>query len=481
MHTSAAACPRANVTCHRSIVFCLLLVLALFSTVIPAAAQRGRPTITRDPGAGLSATYYTFVSDAGTLLRGSRWSTDIRTPQGICNLPARSSITNLRALGFNALHLYGETWTQGYGAGACQSAIDQLVDWTGQDGLYLVLTIGNANAGGTYNASFAVAFWTNYAPRYAGRTHVLYEIQNEPYYSAGNSQPSPAGLIGFERDMYNLIRAAAPATPVLFFSYPVFRDANGVITDVNALQAQIPSLTWSNEAIAFHGYAPTLAETENTLLAVLGRNSATGWNGAPCVQTEYFNASTNGQDVPQTIVLEDHFTSWLTFVDVNAVANDALYKTPLDSSGVVWAADFGAWPATSAPPRGRTVSFFNRRYVSALNSTTPLTASATRARVTEKYTVVDSGDGRWVGLWAQSVGQDVCADNAGSTPLIANRSAVGFWEEFEWMTRPDGTVVLRARANNKIVSADRNRTNPPQLIANQKVAGAWELFTVTLY
>jgi len=461
----------------------LFLLTLSWALPHPAAADRGRPTLMQGAGPGLSATYYTFVSDTGTLLRGARWSSDLGTG---CPLPSHSAITNLRSLGLNTLHVYAETWNQGYSAGHCQSTIDQLVDWTAQDGLYLILTIGNGTANGSFNSTFAHDFWTFYAPRYATRTHVLYEIQNEAYYDFGTnkSQPVPANVITFEKDMYNLIRASAPSTPVLFFSYPTFTDANGVQTDVAALKAQIPALSWSNEAIAFHGYGG-LPATENTLLSVLGKNTMTGWNGAPCVQTEFYDGTNVKQDVNETIVFEDHFTSWMTFLDLGLVATAANYQTPLDNAGVVWAADYGTWPATSAPPLGRTVSFLaaqlNSKYVSAPNSTTPLAASALTAGTAEKFTVVATTDGRWVGLRAQSNSQDVCADNAGASPLIANRSSVGFWEEFEWMQRPDGTVVLRARANNKIVSADLNRVNPPQLIGNRATAGPWERFNVTLY
>lgn len=474
----------------RHLLLALLLLALPAAMARPASATRGRPTITEGAGPGLSSTYYTFVSDTGTLLRGARWSSDLPSGSTICPKPTRAAVDNLKTLGFNALHVYGETWGSSYAAGACASALDDLVDWADQDGLYLILTIGNGNQPGGFNATFASQFWTIYAPRYAGRTHVLYEIQNEPYFNFGNgtAEPSPATVLDFERDMYNLIRSYAPSTPVLFFSYGVFQDPASIKQDVANLKTRIPGLTWSNEAIAFHGYA-TFANTQSTLLAILGTDVPNGWHGAPCMQTEFYDSSNSSakQDVNQTILYEDDFTSWLTFLDVNSVATSAIYKTLLDNAGVVWAADFGTWPATSAPPLGRTVSFqaaqLNSNWVTAANSTTPLTASATTVGTAEKYVVVATADGRWVGLKALSNNEDVCADNAGASPLVANRTSVGFWEEFEWMKRPDGTVVLRARANNKIVSADLNRTypNPPQLIGNRTVAGAWERFTVTLY
>lgn len=445
--------------------------LACLALGVPDAvfAARGRPHVSRTPER-TNIPYATLVTDNGTLLRGSRWSSDLGQPYPPCPLPNRTDVSNLRSLGFNALHLYGEAFLQGYSAGACRSTIDTLVDWTDQDGLYLILTIGNGTRNGSFDAAFATAFWNFYGPRYAARTHVIYEIQNEPYFNfnTGKAQPSPASVRTFERDMYNLLRSpsVAPNTPILLMSYAVFKDAAGVQSDVNALTG----VDWSNAAIAFHGYA-SLAATESTLQTVV---TPTGtWNGVPCIQTEFIGAGAK-QDVAQTLVYEDHFTSWLTFVDVKAVAIDANYKTLLDQAWVIWSADHGSWPATSPPPVGQTIALraaANGKWVTA--TSTGLTANKDVVGVAEKYQVVRAATGYFVGLKAQVNGKFVEADPNNSYFLGAFRTFVG---KLEWMERPDGTVVLRAFINNKIVSADLNLFNPPKLIANRKAGGPWERF-----
>jgi hypothetical protein len=68
----------------------------------------------------------------------------------------------------------------------------------------------------------------------------------------------------------------------------------------------------------------------------------------------------------------------------------------------------------------------------------------------------------------------VTADNAGAAPLIANRTAVGPWEEFDLIGNPDGSVSLRAHANGEIVTADNAGAAP--LIANRTAIGPWEEF-----
>jgi hypothetical protein len=70
----------------------------------------------------------------------------------------------------------------------------------------------------------------------------------------------------------------------------------------------------------------------------------------------------------------------------------------------------------------------------------------------------------------------VTADNAGASPLIANRTAVGQWETFQLINNSNGTVSLRALANNMIVTADNAGASP--LIANRTAIGTWEQFTL---
>jgi hypothetical protein len=68
----------------------------------------------------------------------------------------------------------------------------------------------------------------------------------------------------------------------------------------------------------------------------------------------------------------------------------------------------------------------------------------------------------------------VTADNGGASPLIANRTAIGQWEEFDAVYNADGSVSLRAHANGQIVDADNAGASP--LIANRYTIGPWESF-----
>jgi hypothetical protein len=68
----------------------------------------------------------------------------------------------------------------------------------------------------------------------------------------------------------------------------------------------------------------------------------------------------------------------------------------------------------------------------------------------------------------------VTADNAGASPLIANRTAVGTWETFQLINNSNGTVSLFALADSRYVTADNAGAAP--LIANRTAIGTWEQF-----
>ena len=64
--------------------------------------------------------------------------------------------------------------------------------------------------------------------------------------------------------------------------------------------------------------------------------------------------------------------------------------------------------------------------------------------------------------------------DAGADPLIANSTSIGQLAEFDLIENSDGSVSLRAHANNQIVTADDAGADP--LIANRTAIGQWEEF-----
>jgi hypothetical protein len=108
----------------------------------------------------------------------------------------------------------------------------------------------------------------------------------------------------------------------------------------------------------------------------------------------------------------------------------------------------------------------------------PLIANRTAIGQWEEFGLITNADGS-VSFRALANNMIVTADNAGLSPLIANRTAIGQWEEFDLITNADGSVSFRAHANNMIVTADNAGTSP--LIANRTAIGQWEEFDLIRY
>ncbi len=304
----------------------LFLLTLVFAENVEAA--RGRPTI--------NAAGATFVTDRGTLIRGAIISTETGS------VPPLSAVQSIKTRGLNAIHCYAERSDYGYAAGRHYAALDKVVQMTRDNDLYLVITIG----GGGVNAAFIQNFWTFYAPRYANEAHVIYEIQNEPVVRP----PVSASVIDVEKFAYNIIRAAAPQTPVLLMSYTIFQNSAGALADIAALGSTID---WSNAAIAFHGYGENGPDATRACMEMVINA------GYACFQTEFYrwpwgtgnfnlvDPPSLYQSVDETGNYERVGVSWLTFLTLSRVMDDTRFKDRLDSGGIVWTPDFGTWPSGS--------------------------------------------------------------------------------------------------------------------------------------
>ncbi len=131
------------------------------------------------------------------------------------------------------------------------------------------------------------------------------------------------------------------------------------------------------------------------------------------------------------------------------------------------------------PPPSSVVSFraaVNNDYVTAENAgAAPLIANRTAIGAWEQFDLINNADGS-VSFRAHANNMYVCADNAGAAPLIANRTAVGAWESFTLIHNSNGTISLQSHANNMYVTAEN--AGASSLIANRTSIGLWEQFTL---
>jgi len=108
----------------------------------------------------------------------------------------------------------------------------------------------------------------------------------------------------------------------------------------------------------------------------------------------------------------------------------------------------------------------------------PLVADRSTVDAWEQFQVVDAGSG-FIAFRAIGTGLFVSADQNRGTfaPLVADRGSIGTWEQFTWTDIAGGAFTLRGRATNRFVSADLARASYAPLVSDRQAAGTWEQFT----
>ncbi|WP_443071125.1 glycoside hydrolase family 71/99-like protein [Streptomyces sp. NBC_01476] len=136
----------------------------------------------------------------------------------------------------------------------------------------------------------------------------------------------------------------------------------------------------------------------------------------------------------------------------------------------------GSTTPPTTPGTGTVVSLragVNNDYVTAENAgAAALIANRTAIGPWEQFDLLDAGSGN-VALRAHANSRYV---TAGSAPLIADGTALGRAQTFTLVRNSDGTVSLLAIANNQYVTAES--AGASSLIANRTAIGPWEKFSL---
>ena len=140
--------------------------------------------------------------------------------------------------------------------------------------------------------------------------------------------------------------------------------------------------------------------------------------------------------------------------------------------------------AQAAAPVGQTIwirASANGMFVSAdqnRGTWAPLVADRSSVDAWEQFQVVDAGGG-FIAFRSIGTGLFVSADQNRGTfaPLVADRPSIGTWEQFTWSDIAGGAFTLKGRALNKFVSADLARASYGPLVCDRAGAGTWEQFT----
>jgi lysophospholipase L1-like esterase len=155
-------------------------------------------------------------------------------------------------------------------------------------------------------------------------------------------------------------------------------------------------------------------------------------------------------------------------------AGDHLHPNEAGLQAIANAVNLNLFSTTTSVPVISFRAHANGKYVTADNAgASPLIANRTAIGSWEQFDEIDQGSGN-IGLRAHANSHYVTAENAGASALIANRTAIGLWETFQLIHNGDGSVSLRALVNNMYVTADNAGASP--LIANRTAIGLWEEF-----
>ena len=167
--------------------------------------------------------------------------------------------------------------------------IERSVNFASKYGMYVVIISHNHIP--SYNEVYTSALWKYVAPYFANRTHVLYELANEPMSGIGRNDDmdmraagaTSSPLLQALKRLYNIARNGAPNTMLLILTPTGINDYNygtglGNLADAFA---QLPgTVDWTKTAVAYHLYANDAAYGAATNAANL-RNLHQRYAGLP--------------------------------------------------------------------------------------------------------------------------------------------------------------------------------------------------------
>lgn len=244
-------CPNAILLPHMTIILLILSFLIVNLTSVYAnAAERGRVTLQ-------NGTVYT---DRGTMIRGMTMA--IMYGPGNSRNNAYWQYMN-KTLKMNAVRLGVKTGQIGRTVQQQLTYIDYVVDSAAKNDMYVM--INNSVLPGNYDINQLTAFWSAVAPRYANRTHVFYEMTNEPVQGGpvwGNPTQFTSKVLSDFEGLYNLMRRGAPNTHIVLFPTP------NLWPDCATYAAFLDKLKWpdwSKTSLGYHHYQGTERFGEDNL------------------------------------------------------------------------------------------------------------------------------------------------------------------------------------------------------------------------
>ena len=258
---------------------CVCFQLFSQSASLPTDRSRVMISVIPDVTDG-TKTLKVLRTDANTPLRGaSPWIADKNTQPNDTAISvtffkrqADQNLNSIRIVWFEAWH---ETYNRVNGT---PLGIDRLTDFNNPVEVQHLLNvleaaINNASVNGMYacinyhnawkgpvNPVHAAAFWNVVAPYFKNRTHVIYEVANEP--TEGSGSFTVAADRGTDMStqvlLYNICKTEAPNTMRIMFSPPSVEDTETntpFIAGIERFESLITGgVDWTTTAVGYHTY-----------------------------------------------------------------------------------------------------------------------------------------------------------------------------------------------------------------------------------
>jgi hypothetical protein len=244
---------------------------ALEETSPALATDRARIQVVEIPDA-LSPNQRLKVlrTDANTPLRaGTAW-----VWSGEPQEPPASYYRQMREAGLNAVRIIlFDVWSQEQGYATYDwnkpayrrvmlERLERAVNHCSENGLYAILNAHNKSPSPhpKYLEPLNTELWTSVAPYFAGRTHVAYELANEPIPGAGKDgklEPEHERTLEALVRVHALARKLAPETHLMILT-PCGISGWGTLTAMGNLTRHFETLSgtidWTKTSVAYHLY-----------------------------------------------------------------------------------------------------------------------------------------------------------------------------------------------------------------------------------
>jgi hypothetical protein len=352
------------------------------------------------------------------------------------------------------------------------------LDWQTDGNLVLYATDGRG------------AQWASNTGGNVGSSLCFQSDGNLVVYKADGTAAWAAGTDG---DSVSTLKVDSCGVALSDGTYDIWRQGSGMCSDLPANKQSIAILSrFTQEYVS--------AENAGASSLVPNRTIVGPWetfqfvnlgNGNVAIKSLINGRYVTGGD-PNTPLIANRTSvgAWETFQWISLPGGDFALKASTGYYvgvfyGVLFPAAYAIgpwqtfhWQPTAVPTAATTAPVSlkaraNDHYVTAENAgTSPLIANRTAVGLWEEFRLVDLGGGN-VAIRSLVSNSFVTAENGGASALIANRASVGAWETFQWIDLGNNDFALRA-VNGKYVSAENAGANA--LLADRTAVGTWETF-----